>query len=266
VCFFGSKVWDAHLKAKGFVNSHLNPHWKKSILDKSGNSTSAVFLGIRQYLWQSGLEKKCKEKVDNALKYARMKGNTEALPENASDKAEMVALEVSKLEEKGFDEKYYPKEWLCFVLFGKPAGDDKLDSYASGLGGVSEKKRMFTLADIQEEGTNIRKQARNKANSSANSTTHSADSDTNKQTRTVKVEFTRASSKTSEGNERINLIEKRISCLEKLVSRRINPEENERKITECYQQMDELLEEMTRRHQESVSSLANVFETPSEEV
>jgi septation ring formation regulator EzrA len=80
------------------------------------------------------------------------------------------------------------------------------------------------------------------------------------------VEFTRASSKTSEGNERINLIEKRISCLDKLVSRRINPEENERKITECYQQMDELLEEMTRRHQESVSSLANVFETPSEEV
>jgi hypothetical protein len=162
LCYFGSKVWEAHQRAKGMVNSHLNPHWKPSVLNRSGTSVSSVLLGIRKHVWNSTILPKAKACIDNSMKYTskRLKeGKTVRYPvlvDEANSKDQLVQEEVNRLTEKGFETWCYPREWLCFMLLGKPADINALKSYSSG----KPKRKVFTLDDIKNESLINCKQAR----------------------------------------------------------------------------------------------------------
>ena len=83
---------------------------------------------------------KAKAAVANSLKYKRQRKNlpspADTADEDAADKAadKDLKTELDRILAKGFDPACYPKEWLCFVLQGKPS-DKPLKSYNSGLAG-----------------------------------------------------------------------------------------------------------------------------------
>jgi hypothetical protein len=162
--FFGGKVWDSHLRAKRVVNNQCNSHWKAVNLEKSGSNDSAVYLAYRQDAWRRGLQPEASIAVENGLNYTKKKLKEGKVPRNPTQvtddvsKEDIIALEVKKLEEKGFDESYV-REWLCFILLGKPAGDRALQSYNSGCGDAT-KKRPFNLIDFKDERSSFKKQAR----------------------------------------------------------------------------------------------------------
>lgn len=75
----------------------------------------------------------------------------------------LIEKEIKITTEKGMEESFFPREWLCFVLFGNPAGEQKLGAFASGSGTDSSvtKKHPLSLEDVKNIGQHSRsKQAR----------------------------------------------------------------------------------------------------------
>jgi hypothetical protein len=243
--FFGSKVWDSHLRAKRVVNNQCNPHWKAVNLEKSGSNDSAVYLAIRQDAWRRGLQPKASIAVENGLNYTKKKLKEGKVPRNPTQvtddvsKEDLIALEVKKLEEKGFDESYF-REWLCFILLGKPAGDRALQSYNSGCGDAT-KKRPFNLIDFKDERSSFKKQARRRGQElSATNTPISSNSSGEK---TLVVELKPAQILLDDGN-RIRFMRERIENLTNLINVGFNVEANKKKRIESYKQLEVLYERL----------------------
>jgi hypothetical protein len=147
LCYFGFKIWERHQSGKRYVNSQCNPHWKVKVLEKSGNNDSAVFLGIRQHLWQSELQSKAELSVIN-----KIRNQTKRVAKDMKVRDNIIDVEQKKhlVEEivtsqmlEGFNQSHYPSQWLLFVLVGAPAGEMALGSYNSGTG-----KRKFDIASV----------------------------------------------------------------------------------------------------------------------
>jgi hypothetical protein len=125
MCYFGYKVWSTHQDAKAFVNNHCNPHWKNKVLDKSGNSISAVFLGIRQHLWSIDMNIKAEKSIKERLKYIAKKKKVGEKLKSAIDisdtvsKDDLLTTETNKLLEKGFPTSYYPLQTIPETLYIK---------------------------------------------------------------------------------------------------------------------------------------------------
>lgn len=154
-------------------------------------------------------------------------------------KEDLIALEVKKLEEKGFDESYF-REWLCFILLGKPAGDRALQSYNSGCGDAT-KKRPFNLIDFKDERSSFKKQARRRGQElSATNTPISSNSSGEK---TLVVELKPAQILLDDGN-RIRFMRERIENLTNLINVGFNVEANKKKRIESYKQLEVLYERL----------------------
>jgi hypothetical protein len=266
LCFFGSKVWNTHQDAKMFVNNQCNSHWKSVILDKSGNSPSSVFLGIRQHLWTIEMGAKAERAVKERLRYcAKLKqdgktAKTHVELSNTVSMQDLLKPETDKLLEKGFPNNYYPLQWMIFVLFGKPGGDRSLQSYSSGRGSSDEAskpsqkksnestfktskptyiKRGFTLSEIAEEVKN------GKGSKQSRRATRDSSNEKEKPTlpHTVRLEISRGEGTIRD--ERMKNLRERISILKELISEGIKVVENKLKLINCYEQLETLLADRT---------------------
>jgi hypothetical protein len=171
--------------------------------------------------------------------------------------ATLVANKVAELMVQGWDENMYPREWMCFVLLGKPAGDRALQSYNSGLG--TTHKRPFTLSDIR---SGMRPQMSKQARHSTDNphTPSSNDTITGEKPRVVKVEFSRSA--VNADDQLIDRLEKHISILKELIARKVEVEKNELLIIEIYKQMSSLMTKYTATAGSSNGTNVLGFETP----
>ena len=282
--FFGSKVWETHLSAKGFVNNHLNPHWKTAVLDKSGNNASAVYLGIRQHLWAQSIRDKAVKSVREREKYTAkllkegMSPKTPVICRSEEDREAYILESVNKIEEAGFEADKYPKSWMSFVLLGKPADTRMLKSYSSGV--LDSKKRSLSLADMGQLGSRLSKQSRkflSKGSSSSNKDNSSSGSgnDKGKSIQTLKIEFAAREKKPpvvkpeDVHNSLVLNMEKRIANLEKLIERGIKPEANNILLDRVLEEMEIVLARATRVPEEDDAQITQTpfvalpFDTPT---
>jgi hypothetical protein len=120
-------------------------------------------------MWKATLPAKAQASVLNAINHTKTmikKGKTPTKVAEVSDKDALVEKALVALQEKPFDDSYC-REWLCFILLGKPAGNRALQSYNSGKGDT--KKRVFSLTDFQENRDSFNKKGRRNLDASDSS-------------------------------------------------------------------------------------------------
>ena len=68
---FGEKVWERFKDIRTRLNTWFNPHWKAAILEKSGSTPSKVFYAIREWAYETFLDKKAEASLKAAIKYQK---------------------------------------------------------------------------------------------------------------------------------------------------------------------------------------------------
>lgn len=183
---------------------------------------------------------KAKTKVDNQVKHTKRMRAANKEPKNPvepktlTEKEELVSEEVKSAVSKGFDEDFYPREWLCFVLFGNPAREDKLEAFASGTGkstpSSSAKKRPLSLEEVKGVGAHMRtKRARKIAEKS----------DGKIQSESVRLVVER------EKKSQTTLLNERIAVLKEMLELDINPEDTKAQLRQCFMQLNQHLASLT---------------------
>lgn len=151
--FFGEMVFNTFKAIKTKLNTIFNPHWKPSILNKSGSTPSKVFYAIRKWAYEKGMDEKAEESLKNAKAYQdkqKKKGKVikgEEIDFSVNTREWYLEQRRAMLVEKDpFSHNHYDKAWACFVLFGRPAEDSghHLVSLVSG----NPKRPPLTMANV----------------------------------------------------------------------------------------------------------------------
>lgn len=170
--FFGKHVMTTYLDTKAIVNNQWNPHWKPSVLEKSGSTPAKVFYAIREYCFDQELVEKAKSSLANAKKYRlkqEKKGGVVKNPIIFTDEW-TEEMEIEKRirearESSPFNPQEFPAAWPVFVLYGKPA--DPNHRFDSFIGGNASAKRALTMDSIKELKHSIPSKAARRSNEPA---------------------------------------------------------------------------------------------------
>lgn len=116
---FGMAVKKMSLDTKAFVNMHLGPNYKPEEELPSGHTKEQLLRGIRSSLWAV----EAHTKATNAMRAAahRRKSKDPPIPEPPLHQLK-IAFETARVKTfRKFNNNYYPREFLVFLLFGLPA-------------------------------------------------------------------------------------------------------------------------------------------------
>ena len=159
---FGYIVWSNFLEARSNVMSSMNVYWternlRRAVTSGQSENKSGLLTTIRRNLYSSKLEGEVKKTLKNKKAYAKKvnKDDFQNL-QNPEVKEKFVAEALQK--KKIFPSDFFPKYWLCFLLFGKPG---YMESYPCFCDATSLNRRSNVLVSDLTEETHVKKKNRN---------------------------------------------------------------------------------------------------------
>ena len=118
--FFGCKVHEACNDIKSVINNHLNKLYIEPHKLKSGRNETAMFQEVRKELWPGHCRKKAKDSVKGRMKPTGKNGIASIIITNEKSQADWEEEKYVQLMSR-MDRKWFPKEWLAYIMVGKPA-------------------------------------------------------------------------------------------------------------------------------------------------
>ena len=162
---FGYLVWNDFLESRFTVISSMNVYWTLRNLHGNvkprglGNKTG-LLNAVRHVCYEKHMSKVVKKKIANRFNYWKkmkrdMSDNIEELQKMHNDITQEEMGIIDKRLMDGMPLDFFPREWLCFVLFGRPCYDSCLDSYCE----TSSLKRRGgqTIIDMSDDSGAIKK-------------------------------------------------------------------------------------------------------------
>ena len=127
-CYFGFKVWEAYCEVKAMVNENLNAKFVSPKDLKAGQTERDMLQKIRKQLWPANCLKRAKQSVDNGMKNKLKNGGFSVVITKEKPYSRWVEEKYARLMVE-IDFKWFPKEWLAFIMLGKPAKYSQLLSF-----------------------------------------------------------------------------------------------------------------------------------------
>jgi hypothetical protein len=126
--YWGSRIFDIGRESKGIINSYLNKKWVPSWKLKSGRNVTGLHMAIRAFYVDSYLcphsanEYVAREKRRNKQNIKTAESQKVAPPRGEITDEEAVAMydEKYRTEKEKYKSDYFPKEYLTWLLIGKP--------------------------------------------------------------------------------------------------------------------------------------------------
>ena len=127
-CYFGFRVWEAYCEVRTLVNDSLNAMYVYPKDMKEGQDEAVMLQKIRKHLWPANCLKRAKQSVDNGIKNKLKNGGFSVVITKEKPYAYWVEEKYYRLMRE-IDLKWFPKEWLAFIMLGKPAKYSQLVSF-----------------------------------------------------------------------------------------------------------------------------------------
>ncbi len=109
---YGEKLWNLAATAKTTIFKSMNKKWREPT---SGQTDQSVFYGIRYALWKVHEAEQAKERERKNTNY-----------QSKSSEGEDKKKRSYNRKTKDFNVKWFPKEWLAFMLLAEPARENRL--------------------------------------------------------------------------------------------------------------------------------------------
>ena len=148
---FGYLVWTTFTKTRASIMSLFNVHWTKQNLRsgvkaKAADNKSGLLNAIRRTVYLKRLTQEVRISVANKWLYA--KNTNKDLLQDPDGKRRLFDETLEARTNEGMPSDYFPNEWLCFLLFGKPAKQNAFDTFCNNSS--LNKRRGVTVCDLSE--------------------------------------------------------------------------------------------------------------------
>jgi len=130
---FGYSVWSDFSRSRRTIMSEFNVCWTKSNLrrdvrDGLPDNVSGLLKTIRMRSYLKICSEKLLKKISNKKVYANREGKVAPFADGDEER-QFLNVELKKKKDAGMPMFFFPSEWLCFLLFGRPSFVSRLSSF-----------------------------------------------------------------------------------------------------------------------------------------
>ena len=148
---FGYLVWTTFTKTRASIMSLFNVYWTKTNLRlgvkaKALDNKSGLLNAIRCAVYLKRLPQEVRITVNNKWLYG--KNTNKEFVEDPDAKRRLFDETLEARVNEGMPSDYFPNEWLCFILFGKPAKGSPFETFCNNLS--LNKRGGVSICDLSE--------------------------------------------------------------------------------------------------------------------